>query len=121
MSSVSYSGCSFSTQAGDKILEMISTLLSITKTTQTPLRMASLLDVAVSVLIRLKNVSDHPSHRLPQDLKVGTFHGFINHFPSSVCQDSILGLYSSTILTTKSSLPEHTLVSSTTMIRYLNI
>ena len=35
--------------------------------------MVSLLDVAISVLIRLKNVSDEPSHRLPQDLKVGTF------------------------------------------------
>jgi len=62
-------------QAGDKIPELISTLLTITKTNQTPLRMISLLDVAISVLIRLKNVSDEPSHRLPQDLKVGTFHG----------------------------------------------
>ena len=89
------------------------------KTTQTPLRMVSLLDVAVSVLIRLKNVSDYPSHRLSQDLKVGAFHGLLNYFPSSVCQDSILGLYSSTVITTKISLPEHTLVSSTFMIRYL--
>ena len=71
----SYIDYLFSSQAGDKILELISTLLSITKTTQTPLRMVSLLDVAVSVLIRLKNVSDYPSHRLSQDLKVGTFHG----------------------------------------------
>ena len=100
---------------------MISTLLSITKSTQMPLRMVSLLDVAVSVLIRLKNVSDGLSHRLSQDLKVGTFHGLLNHFPSSVCQDSILGLYLSTIITTKISLPEHTLVSSTSMIRYINI
>ena len=62
-------------QAGDKVLELISTLLSITKSTQTPLRMVSLLDVAIGVLIRLKNVSDEPSHRLPQELKVGIFHG----------------------------------------------
>ena len=44
----------------------------MTKTNQTPLRMVSLLDVAISVLIRLKSVSDEPSHRLPPDLKVGT-------------------------------------------------
>ena len=70
---VSCSGYSFSLQAGDKILELISTLLSITKSIQTPLRMVSLLDVAISVLIRLKNVSDEPSHRLSQELKVGIF------------------------------------------------
>ena len=116
-----YSGYSFFTQAGDKILELISTLLSITKSTQTPLRMVSLLDVAISVLIRLKNVSDEPSHRLSQDFKVGIFHALLINFPSSVCQNSILGLYSSTILTTKTSLPEHTLVSRKPMTRYLNI
>lgn len=80
-SCVSYSGCSFCSQAGDKILELISALLSITKTTQTPLRMVSLLDVAVSVLIRLKNLSDCPSHRLSQDLKVGHFPRIIKPFP----------------------------------------
>ena len=77
----SYSSYSSFSQAGDKILEPISTLLAITKTNQTPLRMMSLLDVAISVLIRLKGVSDEPSHRLPQDLKVGTFHGSISHSP----------------------------------------
>ena len=83
--------------------------------------MVSLLDVAVSVLIRLKNVPDEPSHRLSQDLKVGIFYALLDHFPSKVCQDSILGLYSSAILTTKTSLPEHTLVSSKFMTRYPNI
>ena len=118
---VFYSGYSFFTQAGDKIFELISTLLSITKSTQTPLRMVSLLDVAISVLIHLKNVSDEPSHRLSQDFKVGIFHALLIYFPSSVCQNSILGLYSSTILTTKTLLPEHTLVSGKPMTRYLNI
>jgi hypothetical protein len=74
-------GYSFSLQAGDKILELIGTLLSITKSTQTPLRMVSLLDVSISVLIRLKNVSDEPSHRLSQNLKVGIFHGLFKPFP----------------------------------------
>jgi hypothetical protein len=89
--------------AGDKILDLIGTLLTISKTNQTPLRMVSLLDVAISVLIRLKNVSDESSHWIPQNLK-----------------DGILGLYSSTIIITKGPLPEHALVSSKFMIRCFN-
>ena len=42
--------------------------------------MVSLLDVAISVLIRLKNVVDEASHRLPQDLKVGAFRKLLKPF-----------------------------------------
>lgn len=55
---------------GAKIPEVISTLLTLLKTNQTPLRLAMLIGVAVSVLIRLKNVTEEPVKRLPQDLKV---------------------------------------------------
>ncbi|KAF9012742.1 armadillo-type protein [Cyathus striatus] len=80
--------------AGDKIPAVISALLSIAKTTQTPLRMISLIGVSISVLIRLKNVEETPVARLPQDLKT-----------------EIVKIYSSTVLMSKTAVPEHVLTS----------
>ncbi|KAF8911690.1 armadillo-type protein [Gymnopilus junonius] len=67
---------------GSKIPEVISTLLSMSKTNQTPTRLAMLIGVSVSVLIRLKHVTEEP--------------------------DGIIRFYTSTILMAKSSVPEHT-------------
>lgn len=49
---------------------MIDALLSLTKTHSAPLQFVALIDVAVSVLIRLKNDDRPPVERLPEDLKV---------------------------------------------------
>ncbi|KDR69874.1 hypothetical protein GALMADRAFT_913484 [Galerina marginata CBS 339.88] len=76
--------------AGGKVPEFIATLLAIAKTSQTPTRLVMLLGVSISVLIRLKNIPEEPVQRLPKELKNG-----------------IIGLYTSTILMAKSSLPEH--------------
>ncbi|TFK45118.1 armadillo-type protein [Crucibulum laeve] len=80
--------------AGDKIPAVIMALLSITKTTQTPLRMITLIGTSISVLIRLKNVETEPVARLPKDLK-----------------NEITNLYCSTILMSKTAVPEHILNS----------
>ncbi|KAH9485783.1 eIF-2-alpha kinase activator gcn1 [Psilocybe cubensis] len=77
-----------------KVPEFISTLLEISKGSQTPTRMVPLLGVAVSVLIRLKNVSVEPVQRLPIESK-----------------DRIVELYTSAILMSKTSLPDHTISS----------
>ncbi|KAG6815376.1 hypothetical protein H0H93_009993, partial [Arthromyces matolae] len=55
--------------AGDKIPAVISTLLAISKSSQFPLRMAPLVGVSVSVLVRLKNIDTEPSSRLSKELK----------------------------------------------------
>ncbi|KAG6873014.1 hypothetical protein C0995_003975 [Termitomyces sp. Mi166 len=55
--------------AGEKIPIVVSTLLIISKSSQSPLRMALLLAVSISVLVRLKNANTEPSSRLSQDLK----------------------------------------------------
>ncbi|KAG6810659.1 hypothetical protein H0H92_010871 [Tricholoma furcatifolium] len=55
--------------AGAKIPTVVTTLLAIAKTSQSPLRMMSLLGVCVDVLVRLKNVDTDISSRLPQELK----------------------------------------------------
>ena len=57
--------------------------------------MITLLGVAISVLIRLKNVTEEPSTRLPTELK-----------------DGIVAIYTTTILMAKAPLPHHTLVST---------
>ena len=49
---------------------LISTLLAEAKSSQAPLRLVSLLGVAVDVMIRLKTVKDEPPARLTPDLKV---------------------------------------------------
>ncbi|KAG6896538.1 hypothetical protein C0992_007574 [Termitomyces sp. T32_za158] len=67
--------------AGEKIPTLISTLLAITKSSQSPLKMALLLGVAVSVLVRLKNVNTEPSMRLSQELK-NAYSDFISNFVS---------------------------------------
>ncbi|KAG6844943.1 hypothetical protein H0H87_002276 [Tephrocybe sp. NHM501043] len=56
-------------QAGEQIPTLMATLLSISKSSQTPLRMALLLGVSISVLVRLKNVDTEPSARLSPELK----------------------------------------------------
>ncbi|KAF9561868.1 ARM repeat-containing protein [Agrocybe pediades] len=80
--------------AGSKIPDVISTLLGLTKTSQTPTKFIPLLGVSISVLIRLKNVTEEPIQRLPVDLK-----------------DGVIGLYTSTILMTKAPLQEQTLTA----------
>lgn len=82
--------------AGAKVPEFIATVLAISKTSQTPTKMVMILGVAVSVLIRLKNVPEEPVQRLPVELK-----------------NEIIELYCNTILMAKVSLPEHTIVRIT--------
>ncbi|CAA7260345.1 unnamed protein product [Cyclocybe aegerita] len=74
------------------VTDVIRTLLALLKTNSTPLRLVSLIGVAVSVLIRLKNISEDPEKRLPDDLKQG-----------------VVGVYTSTVLMAKFPLPEHIL------------
>ncbi|KAF8057458.1 armadillo-type protein [Lyophyllum atratum] len=76
--------------APEELPTLISTLLAISKSSQAPLRMASLLGVAVSVLVRLKNVDDEPSKRLPQELK-----------------DEIIASCASNVLMSKVVVPSH--------------
>lgn len=52
-----------------------------------------MLGVAVSVLIRLKTVAESPFERLPRESKSG-----------------IIGVYTSVVLMSKVSIPEHVLV-----------
>jgi hypothetical protein len=63
------------------------------KTNPSPVRMITMLGVAVSVLIRLKNVSEGPVERLPRESRSG-----------------IIGVYTSIVLMSKITLPEHILV-----------
>ncbi|KAG6915850.1 hypothetical protein DXG01_009609 [Tephrocybe rancida] len=65
--------------AGEQIPTLISTLLALSKSSQSPLRITSLLGVSISVLVRLKNVDTEPSSRLSQELK-NVYHDFISHF-----------------------------------------
>jgi len=65
----------------------------------TPSKMLMLLGVAVSVLIRLKNVPEEPVQRLHQDLKSG-----------------IIGLYTSTVVMSKTPIPEQGLVRPTSFL-----
>ena len=73
---------------------MTRTLLALAKTNPTPTKLISLLGVSISVLIRLKNLSEEPSQRLPRDLI-----------------DGVLELYNNAILLSKGPLPAHTTVS----------
>ena len=95
--------------AGKLVPNVIATLLSIAKAHPTPGRMIELLGVAVSVLIRLKNVQDEPSSRLSQEYKVCVYRGFFE-LDSNAVQEGIISFHGSVILMAKSSLPEHTLV-----------
>lgn len=79
---------------GDKFPILISTLLAQSKSSQTPLRFIPLLGVAVSVLIRLKNVEAEPASRLSKDL-----------------QGEVINLYSSSVLMSKSPVPPHVLAA----------
>ncbi|KAE9398973.1 ARM repeat-containing protein [Gymnopus androsaceus JB14] len=87
--------------AGDKIPYLISTLLAHTKNSQTPLRFVQLIGVAVSVLIRLKNVKEEPVERLSSELKA-----------------QVLSLYTGSVLMARSTVPEHLLHSLRDLIQY---
>ncbi|KAG5642517.1 hypothetical protein DXG03_002618 [Asterophora parasitica] len=76
--------------AGEKLHTVISTLLAISKSSQSPFRMISLLGVAISVLIRLKSVDTPSSARLPEELK-----------------SEILASYSSNVLLSKTIVPSY--------------
>ncbi|KAG5725284.1 Translational activator gcn1 [Termitomyces sp. T112] len=76
--------------AGERIPTLIKTLLTISKSSQSPLRMMLLLGVSVSVLVRLKNVNAEPSSRLPQELK-----------------DEIIASYSTYVLMSKVAVPSY--------------
>jgi len=62
-------------------------------TNANPSRMITMLGVAVSVLIRLKNVPEDPVARLPRE-----------------SQSGIIGVYQNVVLMSRSPLQEHTLV-----------
>lgn len=72
------------------IPSVISTLLALAKTSQSPLRFTSLLGVSVDVLIRLKTTDEPPESRLPVDLK-----------------NLILTFYTTSILMSKTTLSPH--------------
>ncbi|KAK2463021.1 hypothetical protein APHAL10511_004676 [Amanita phalloides] len=76
--------------SGNDIPAVIDLLLAQAKTHATPLQLISLVDVAVSVLIRLKNDSRPPVERLSQELKNG-----------------IITIYSNSVFFSRSSLPPH--------------
>ncbi|KAJ3807969.1 armadillo-type protein [Lentinula aff. lateritia] len=87
--------------AGDKIPTLISTLLAHIKDSQIPLRFMQLIGVAVSVLVRLKNVKEEPVERLPSWLK-----------------SQIITLYIGSVLMTRSPVSEHLLTSIEDFIQY---
>ncbi len=86
--------------AGKLVPNVIATLLSIAKAHPTPGRIIELLGVAVSVLIRLKNVQDEPSSRLSQEYKVCVCRRF-SRLDSNTVQEGIISLHGSVILMAK--------------------
>ncbi|KAG7093730.1 hypothetical protein E1B28_007382 [Marasmius oreades] len=78
--------------AGDNVLTIISTLLSLSKAGEFPLRFIPLIGVSVSVLIRLKTIEIAPLERLPVHLK-----------------KELVSLYTSSVLASKMSVPPHVL------------
>jgi len=93
------SDCNSWKQDGSKVTKVINTILALMKLHATPSKMLMLLGVAVSVLIRLKNVPEEPVQRLHQDLKSG-----------------IIGLYTSTVVMSKTPIPEQGLVRPTSFL-----
>ncbi|KAJ3745026.1 armadillo-type protein [Lentinula detonsa] len=87
--------------AGDTIPNLISTLLAHIKNSQIPLRFVHLIGVAVSVLIRLKNVKEEPNERLPSEMKL-----------------QIVSLYTGSVLMARSQVSEHLLASLGDFIQY---
>jgi hypothetical protein len=57
-------------KAGDRLSNLIGTLLAQSKSSLTPLRFFPLLGVAVDVLLRLKHLDIAPPVRLSDDIKV---------------------------------------------------
>ncbi|KAJ3828802.1 translational activator GCN1 [Lentinula raphanica] len=88
--------------AGDKIPSLISTLLAHIKNSQYPLQYVHLIGVAVSVLVRLKNVKEEPSQRLPLEMK-----------------SQIVSLYTGSVLMAKSPVPQYLLTSLGDIIHHL--
>jgi hypothetical protein len=64
-------------KAPDQLPALMSTLLSQTKTSQTPLVFVPLLGVAVDVTVRLKNSQSEPSTRLSPEHKVDSLVFFL--------------------------------------------
>ncbi|KAF5363220.1 hypothetical protein D9758_008404 [Tetrapyrgos nigripes] len=87
--------------AGEKIPNLISTVLAHVKSSQTPVRFVQLIGVAVSVLVRLKNAKEEPSERLPADLK-----------------SQLVSLYCTSVLMSKTPVPSHTLTSFQDVIKH---
>ncbi|KAF8883249.1 armadillo-type protein [Infundibulicybe gibba] len=78
--------------AGDKLSDFMSMLLTQAQSSQTPLRMLSLVGVAMSVLIRLKTVAIEPVARLAPKIK-----------------GDLIELYLSSVLLSKTLVPSHVL------------
>ncbi|KAG2015263.1 translational activator GCN1 [Coprinopsis cinerea AmutBmut pab1-1] len=74
--------------------KVIETLLALAKTNPTPVPLVTLIGTSVSVLIRLKHVEEQPTDRLPAELKTG-----------------IVTLYTSSVVLSKTPVPEHVLVA----------
>ncbi|KAJ4478479.1 armadillo-type protein [Lentinula aciculospora] len=87
--------------AGDKIPTLISTVLAHIKDSQTPLRFVQVIGVAVSVLIRLKNMQEGPKERLPSELK-----------------SQIVSLYAGSVLMARSPISEYILTSMGDFIQF---
>ncbi|KAK1228592.1 translational activator of GCN4 [Marasmius sp. AFHP31] len=86
--------------AGSRIPDVISTLLSLSKAGQSPLRHIPLIGLSVSVLIRLKDIATPPVDRLPVDLK-----------------NALVSLYTSSVLMSKTPVPPHVLASLSDLIQ----
>ncbi|KAF8627766.1 hypothetical protein AX17_006131 [Amanita inopinata Kibby_2008] len=76
--------------AGNDVPTLIGSLVAQTKSHATPLQLICLIDICVSVLIRLKHVSQAPVERLSQGLK-----------------NDLLTLYINTVLLSRASISPH--------------
>ncbi|KIL53983.1 hypothetical protein M378DRAFT_28830 [Amanita muscaria Koide BX008] len=80
--------------SGKNVPTVIDSLVNQAKTYPTPLQLVPLIDVAVSVLIRLKHDNQPPEERLPQEQKNG-----------------VIVLYTTSLLLSRSSIPYHIMTS----------
>ncbi|KIJ63493.1 hypothetical protein HYDPIDRAFT_175892 [Hydnomerulius pinastri MD-312] len=76
--------------APEQLPTLMSTLITQTKSSQTPLAQISLLSTAVDVTIRLKNIKDESVKQIPQSVKEG-----------------IINLYTTCVLMSKTPVPSH--------------
>ncbi|THU98405.1 ARM repeat-containing protein [Dendrothele bispora CBS 962.96] len=87
--------------AGDKLPNLISTLLAHVKSSQNPIRFIQLIGVAISVQVRLKNTKEPTPESIDPEIK-----------------SQLVSLYCSSILMAKNSVPTHTLTSFHDIIKY---